>query len=187
MEPISLAISAVGLGMQIFGGIAASDNAHAQAAVAQDEATQEMGINNAKQAAMELNGRRSQIENIRNNQRARAQATQAATTQGAQFGSGLQGGLDDIQNQTTFNIQGVNDALSTGRTINAYNQNISYDKMKMAALGGQAATDQGIASLGGAVIKSASTLGAIGQAGYSGLKGLNLGQGLFGGGSPSGY
>ena len=186
MDPISLAIGAVGLGMQIFGGASAASNAQAQARVAQDEASQEMGINNVKQQAMELNARRSQMENTRNIQRARAMSTEAAVSGGSQFGSGLQGGLAGETDQGLFNGVGVNSALQSGRQINTYNNNIDLDKMQMAALGGQAATDQGIASLGGALLKSAPTLGAVGQAGYSGLKGLNLGQGLFGGGSPTG-
>ena len=187
MDPLSLALGAVGLGMQIFGGMSAANNAKQQAAVAQDEAAQEQGINNAKQQAMELNGRRSQLENLRNNQRARAQGIEASVNQGAQFGSGIQGGLAATDDNSMFNMVGVNSALQTGRQINAFNSNISTDKMKMAALGGTAATDQGIASLGGSLLKSAPTLGAIGQSGWNGLKSMNLGQGQFGGGSPSGY
>lgn len=187
MEPISLAIGAVGLGMQIFGGLSSASNARQQASVSSDIAGQEYGINNAKQAAMDLQGRRTQLENVRNIQRARAQGTEAAVSQGAQFGSGLQGGLAQVTDQGLFNMQGVNDALQTGHQIAGYNNTISSDKMQLATLGGQAATDQGISSLGGALMKSGPVIGQLGQNAYSGLKGLNLGQGLFGGGSPSGY
>lgn len=173
--------------MQIFGGVSSAQNAKAQAKVSQDEATQEQGINDAKQQAMELQGRRTQLENVRNNQRARAMAVQSATTQGAQFGSGLQGGLAQIQDQSLFNMQGVNDALQTGRQIAGFNQNITNDKLQMAQLGGQAATDQGISSLGGALLKAGPTIGQLGQNATAGFKNLNLGNSLFGGGSPSGY
>lgn len=179
MDPISLAIGAVGLGMQIFGGISSSQNAHQQAAVSQDVARQEQGINDAKQQAMELQGRRAQMENVRNVQRARAQAVQNATTQGAQFGSGLQGGLAQVTDQGLFNMQGVNDALQTGRQINTYNTAISGDKQQLASLGADAATDAGISSLGGALLKSGPMIGQMTK-GFGNMS-------LFGGGSPSGY
>lgn len=169
MDPISLAIGAVGLGMQIFGGLSAASNAQQQAKVSSDIAGQEQGINDAKQQAMETQSRRSQLENVRNNQRARAQAVQSATSQGAQFGTGLQGGLAQIQDQTLFNMQGNNQAVQTGHQINQFNGAISSDKMQLASLGGQAATDQGIASLGGALMKSGPMLGQLSQNATSGL------------------
>lgn len=187
MDPISLAIGAVGLGMQIFGGVSSAQNAAAQAKVSSNIAVQEQDINNAKQQAMELQGRRTQMENVRNNQRARAQAENSAVSQGAQFGSGLQGGLAQVQDQTLFNMQGVNDALQTGRQINAYNSSISSDKEQLASLGGQAATDQGISSLGGALMKAGPVIGQLGQNATAGFKSMNFGNSLFGGGSPSGY
>lgn len=185
MDPISLAVGAVGLGMQIFGGLSSASNARQQAQVSSDVASQEQGINNAKQQAMEINGRRSQMENVRNNQLARSQALENATSQGAQFGSGLQGGLAQIQDQTAFNMQGVNDALQTGRQINTFNQSISSDKQQLASLGGQAATDQGISSLGGALMKSGPVIGQLGQNVTKGFS--SIGNSFFGGGSPSGY
>lgn len=185
MDPISLAIGAVGLGMQIFGGVSSASNASAQAKVSSDEASQEQGINNAKQQAMEVNARRSQMENVRNNQRARAQATNAAVSQGAQFGSGLQGGLAQISDETQFNMLGVNQALQTGQQIAGYNNTISSDKMQLATLGGQAATDQGISSLGGALMKSGPVIGQLGQNATKGFS--SIGNSFFGGGSPSGY
>lgn len=183
LDPVSLGLGVVGLGMSIFGGLGAAKTAGAEASVSEAEATQELNINNAKQQAMEINGRRTQLQNVRNNQLARAQATNAATQQGAQFGSGFQGGLAQVTDNSLFNMQGVNDALQTGRTINVANQRISEDKYQMAALGGTMATDQGIASLGGAFMKAGPTVGALSK----GFGSNNWGQSLFGGGSPSGY
>lgn len=153
--------------MQIFGGMGASKTAGEEAKVSADEATQEQGINNAKQAAMELNGRRTNMENIRNIQRARAMNLNTSVNQGAQFGSGLQGGQAQAEDQGLFNMSGVNSALQTGRQINAFNQNITSDKIQMASLGGTMAQDQGIASLGGALMKAGPMVGAIGQSAYS--------------------
>ena len=161
MDPISLAISAVGLGMSIFGGMSQSKTAGEEAKVSQDEARQEQGINNQKQMQMELEGRRAQMENIRNIQRARAMGINSATNQGAQFGSGLQGGLADITDQGLFNMQGVEQGLAIGRNINAYNQNITQDKIQMASLKGQEATNAAWSSVGGALIKAGPIVGAF--------------------------
>jgi hypothetical protein len=175
MDPISLAISGVGLGMQIFGGMGQAADAKKAAQISKDEATQEMGINNVKQQQMELEGRRMQMENIRNNQRARAMATNAATTQGAQFGSGLAGGLAQINDQTNYNMNGVSAALGFGRQISAYNNNISGDKMQMADVQADSAKNAGLASLGGSLMKSGGTLGNLFSTGASAA-----GSGIFG-------
>jgi hypothetical protein len=155
------AISAVGLGMSIFGGLDQSSITKQQSQVSGDIATQEQGINDQKQQAMELAGRRQQLEIIRNNQRARALAENSATNQGAQFGSGLQGGLSQIADQSSFNLVGVNSALETGRNIAGYNSAISKDKIRLAQLGGQAATAGGFASLGGSLLKSGPMIGSL--------------------------
>lgn len=172
MDPISLAVGAVGLGMQIFGGLSSANNASQQASVSSNIASQEQSINNAKQQAMQTQARRTQMENVRNIQRARAQGTEAAVSQGAQFGSGLQGGLAQATDQGLFNMQGVNQAVQTGQQIAGYNANISSDKMQLATLGGQAATDQGISSLGGALMKSGPMIGQLGQTATKGFGSL---------------
>lgn len=154
-------VSAIGLGMSIFGGMQQAGIAKEQAGVSADVARQEQGINDQKQQAMELAGRRQQLEIIRNNQRARAMAENSAVNQGAQFGSGLQGGLAQIQDQSTFNLVGVNSALETGRNIAGYNNAISTDKIRLAQLGGDAASAAGFASLGGSIMKAGPAIGAL--------------------------
>jgi hypothetical protein len=187
MEPFSLALMGVGLGMQVFGGLESAKNAKQQAAVSQDIARKEQGINDVKQRQMELEGRRMQMENIRNSQRARAMAESAAVNQGAQFGSGLQGGLAQIQDQTLYNMFGVNQALVAGREINQFNQGISGDKQKLAALGGEQATNQAISSLGGSLMKAGPIVGQFSQGfgnffntgNYSGTPGAKNTGGLY--------
>lgn len=181
------AVSAAGLGMSIFGGLDQAGIAKQQAQVSGDIATQEQGINNQKQQAMELAGRRQQLEIIRNNQRARALAENNATNQGAQFGSGLQGGLAQVQDESLFNLSGVNSALETGRNIAGFNQNITKDKLRLAQLGGNAATAGGFASLGGSLMKAGPIVGAFatGSGGrssggnYSGTPGASNTGGLY--------
>lgn len=184
---VGAAVSAVGLGMSIFGGLSGASASSQMAQVSADEAVQEQGINNAKQAAMELNARRTTLENFRNGQRARANAIAGATSGNAQFGSGLAGGEAQITDQTTFNNDGVFSALQTGRQINQFNQNISNDKVQMANLGGQAATDAGWTSLGGSIMKSGPLVGQFAQGfgssrsggNYSGTPGASNTGGLY--------
>lgn len=169
---VGAGISAIGLGMSIFGGLDQAAIAKDQANVSMDIATQERGINHQKQQAMELAGRRQQLEIIRNNQRARAMAENNATGQNAQFGSGLQGGLAQVADQSLFNLVGVNSALETGRSIAGFNDKISQDKIRMAQLGGNAASAAGFTSLGGSIMKAGPTIGALsGGFGFSSKSG----------------
>lgn len=183
MDPISIGIQAVGLGLSLFGGFGQANTAKEIAKVSQDKAEHEQQINDLKQQQARLEANRMQMQNIRNIQRQRALATASATTQGAQYGSGLQGGLADVLNQGLFNMQGVNLASQTGEEIYGQNRSITADNAKIAGLQGQSATYQGLTSLGGAAIKAGPVVGQISQ-GFGNGRGFNF---LFGGGSPSGY
>lgn len=186
MDPISLAFMGVGLGMKIFGSISGSEDAQKASQVSQDEARQEQSINDAKTQAMEMNGRRQQLDIIRTQQRQRAQAVQTATTQGANQGSGLQGGIAQGFDQTLFNLQGVNNALATGRQINTLNQNISNDKQQMAGIQADQANDAAWSSVGGSLMTAGPTIGNLAK-GFGGGGGFGMGSPFMGGFSPSGY
>jgi len=146
---------------KIYGSITGSQTAGRISEVNQQIAIDEGQINEQKRKAMELSGRRQQLEVMRNNQRLRAQATNAATNQGAQFGSGLQGGLAQIEDQSFFNLQGINQNLEIGRNVFGINADISQKKQQLASLGGDLATDQAIGSLGGALMRMGPTIGGL--------------------------
>lgn len=184
MDPISIGLGVVGLGMQIFGGIKGSEVAHQQAQESRAIAGDEQKINEQKRQQMLLEANRRQMEIFRNQQRARAQATNAAVQQGAQFGSGLQGGLAQVDDMSFFNLQGINQNVQIGQNIFDQNADISSHKMKLADLGADAADAAGIASLGGALMKAGPTIGAFGKQAFGGSGGFGS---LMGGGSPSGY
>jgi hypothetical protein len=181
MDPISIGLGLAGLGMQIFGGLGAASVAKQSAQVSADVSGQEQAINVQKYQQMQLDANRSQLQNTRKVQLARAQGLATATGQSAQFGSGLAGGQAAASDQGGVNALGINQNLSIGQNIFSDTSSINADKMKLAELGGTAATDQGIASLGGAVMKAGPVIGGfaknIGASGNS----------FFGGGSPSGY
>lgn len=163
MDPLTLGIAAVGIGMQVFGGMSASEHANQANQVQQQIAGLEQGVNGQRRDAMELSGRRQQMEVFRNNQRQRAMATNAAVNQGAQFGSGLQGGLAQVQDQSMFNSLGISQNLQIGRNIFGLNDQITGAKAQVSSIQTQMGQDQGIASLGGSISRSAGTLGQMGQ------------------------
>lgn len=186
MNPLSdlaAVTSVVGLGMSIFGGVSAADDAKKAANIQSTIAGDEGQLEEQRHQAMLLSASRQQVEILRNNQRARSTAMNNAVNQGAQFGSGIQGGLGQIQDQSLFNLAGVNQNLEIGNKMFDINQQITQQKQQLAQVQGQSATDQGIASLGGAITKAGPTIGALGQSGYSQLSDSLS---LFRGGSLSG-
>lgn len=168
MDPISLSLSAIGFGMQLFGGMGQADVANQVSQISNDKAQHEMQINTLKQQQVRLEANRSQMQNIRNVQQARAMSLSSATNQGAQFGSGLQGGQSEITAQGAYNMVGVNSALQTSEGIYGNNQSITGDNARIATLQGQSATDQGISTIGGALLKAAPSIGSFSK-GFGGL------------------
>lgn len=190
MNPLSdltAVTQVVGLGMSLFGGASAASDAKQAAQIQSNIAGSEQELEGQRYEAMQLSAKRQSLETLRNNQKLRANAVNTAVNQGAQFGSGLSGGLAEVQDQGAFALAGINKNLAFGENMFNINKDITNSKQQLAQVQGQMATDQGIASMGGALTKAGPTIGAIGQTGGSYLSSLNLGSGLMGGGSPSGY
>src|SRR6266550_2154403 len=163
MDPISIGLGVVGLGMQLFGSMKSSEIAGKQAEQSVAIAGAEEKINAQKKQAMELQTQRQNLQVMRNSQRARSLALNAAVNQGANFGSGLQGGYLQISGDTQTNLQNLSQNQEIGENIFGINADISAHKMQLASLGGDAATASGISSLGSALIKEGPTIGAFGK------------------------
>lgn len=161
MEPISASLGVLGLGLQMFGGFSAASKANQANTINQGIASDERAINDQKRVQMEMEARRGQMEQFRNIQRLRAQGTAAAVNQGAQTGSGLQGGLAQVSDQGLFNLQGINQGLAIGENIFNINNDISNKKMQLSQVQSDAAADQAWASLGGALVKNSGTIGGL--------------------------
>ena|SRR5258706_4094899 len=180
---IGAAIGAVGLGLSIFGG-ASQASAAKQAAQIQGNITGLEGqVNDQRQNAMQLDARRKSLEQFRLMQRTQAAATAAATTQGAQFGSGLQGGLGQIAGQGLFNIAGINQNEEIGTNIFGLNRQVSAEKMMLSGVQTKMATAQGLSSLGGSVMQAASPISRLSQGvgfgGSSGTSNYNSGNPVY--------
>lgn len=145
---VGAAVGLAGVGLSLFGG---DESAKAQkeiSAASAQNAQYEGEINAQKKLAMQLSGRRQQLETIRNAQRARAYGAQAAATQGANKGSGFFGGQYQETSKGSYNLQGIQDNLDIGTRIFGINDKISANNAKIASLGGKVAEGQAYSSLG---------------------------------------
>lgn len=160
MDPFTL-MAGAGFLMQaggLFGAFGASKQAQKEA---EYQAQQEIEIQKQKRTAMELSSRRQQMENLRNTQLQRSMAITAATAQGAQLGTGLQGGLAQVTNTGNWNALGINQNTEIGENIFDLNQNISYSKINQSQHQADAAMWQGFGQLGGSLMGASGKMGNI--------------------------
>lgn len=183
MDPLTLGIGAVGLGMQIFGGVSASQDAQKAYGIQQNITGLDTQVNAQRQQQMVLSNSRQQMENFRNVQRARAQGMNAAVNQGAQFGSGISGGQAQATDQGNFNSLGMNQNLQIGENMFSLDNQISQQKLALSGVQSSMATDQSIAGLGSTLTKGAGTISNIFGAGSAAASNIS---GLFSPGSLSG-
>lgn len=162
MNPLTLGVGIAGLGLQLFGAIGASSAAEEAAGISKQIAGKEQDINEQKKLQMHFEANRMQLQQYRNMQRLRAQATAAAVNQGASSGSGLQGGLAATTASGNTNIAGILGNLQFGDTIFSLNNDISGFKKQMADVQAEQATSQAWGSLGGSLVNNAGTIGNLG-------------------------
>lgn len=187
-NPLAIASGAVGLGLSIFGGSEQSAAAKAKSEAEKSISGFEIKQDEVRRKAMELSANRQQMEVLRNAQRARSLALQNATTQGAQFGSGLQGGYGQIAGAANWNNQGITQNLSFGEQMFNLNTQINQQKMRISDAGAQSATGAGIGALGktlmgsfGPIKNLSSNFVGTGSSGGSGgsygewMSGMNTG------------
>lgn len=151
-----LGLEGVGLAA---GAIGAYGQYEAQQGISQSSqniAQLQQQSNTIKFNQAKISARRNQMEVLRNEQRARSLALSNSVNQGAQFGSGLQGGYGQIAGQSNTNLLGISQNLQTGQQLYDVNQSISSQEQQISKYQGQAAMWQGVSSLGG----GASSLGS---------------------------
>jgi hypothetical protein len=158
-----LGLEGVGLAGSLVAGYFGSQAQQGISQSSQNIAALQQQANQVKWTQARLGARRQQMEVLRNEQRARSLALSNATNQGAQFGSGLQGGYGQIQGESGNNLLGINQNLALGAQMNTINQSISGQEMNIAKYQGQAAMWQGIGgagagatSLGSSIVSSAT-------------------------------
>jgi len=162
----AIATTAAGVGVSY---MASRDQAAAQQGIIKDQQKSEK----VREQQMQLDARRRQLELIRNAQRTRSASLAVATAQGAQFGSGLQGGYAQTSGMTGYNMLGVEQNLQFGERMFAINRDMAQYQMAYANAGSMANLGSGLTSLGGAMMNSMGAMDRLGT---------NLGFGNTGGG-----
>lgn len=150
---VGIGAAIAGTATSIAGASAQNDAQHQELAISQQENAQ-------RQHLFEIEQQRKRVEDLRNAQQATSTARTRAVNQGAQFGSGLLGGVGQIQGESNYNILGIQQNTQIGENMFALDSQMTQAKVASA----NASTMQGIGSsltsLGGSVINS---LGAIGN------------------------
>ena len=140
----SLALTAVGTGLQVSAASKAADAQEAQVK-AQERAEA------ARKQALEVETNRKRREFIRNSIVARSQALSQGVSRGVQDSSVLEGAFGQIAGQTAFNVAGANLQEGFGNELFAASAEGLQGKRQEAQAGAQSALGGGISSLGGAV------------------------------------
>ncbi len=162
MDPFTLMMG-VGLAMQ-GGGMLSSIFGSNEANEANQEISRLQKEQNAvRKTAMEVSARRQQIENLRNTQLQRSMSLNSATAQGAQFGTGLSGGMAQVQSTGMWNSVGINQSLLAGRQMFGLDDQINTQKAKLSEAQTQMSTGQGISSLGGSIMGAAGGMSKMSQ------------------------
>lgn len=134
---IGSTLAIIGLGASLVGG-AVQASGQRKAAKASQRAER------LRETQMNLEAQREKRKTVREAALARAQALNAGVSQGAQFGTSLQGGQGAISSAAASRQQGISQGQEIGAGIFRANADIAKGQ-SMAALGG------GISSLGGSL------------------------------------
>lgn len=152
---IGLAAGVVGAGTQLYGSMQQAEAQKKSFALSQQ-------AESARKRAMDLDSQRKSFSIIREQQMARAQALANATSGGAQFGSGLQGGYGQISGASGNNYLGQQQNQEIGTEMFAINGAKGGSDANSAAAGSLSATGSGISSLGNMLVKDSGTIAKIG-------------------------
>jgi hypothetical protein len=160
-NPIALIAGVAGIATSIFGGLEQAKVQKEEAGVSADIAELEMQINNQRKMLASATYQRQQTENMRKTMQAVSTSRAAAVQGGAQFGSGAAGGVAQARAEGAFNQANLSTDYLIGQKIFDYTSSIDQDQIKLAQLGGQAATYGGIASAGQGLASGAMSLGRL--------------------------
>lgn len=163
--PVGMAVgAAVGIGLQLFGGMAQHDAAQAYNQAQTAQIKSEEAIESEKMQHTEIMASRMKMENVRKVQMAQAMGLQAATNQGAGSGSnssGLAGGQAQARSQGSWNELGINQSLYTARNIYGLTQQINDQRIAMANAGMNMQTGGAISSLGSGIMSNLPAIGRL--------------------------
>jgi hypothetical protein len=160
-NPIALMAGIAGIATSIFGGTEQAKVQKEEAGVSAEIAGYEEQINKQRQIQAQIMYSRQSLENLRNTQKTVAMNKAAAVAGGAQFGSGAAGGVGGAETSGALNQLNLSQDYTIGQNIFGLTSSIDADKIKLAKLGGEAATYGGIASIGQGLTSGAMSLGRL--------------------------
>jgi hypothetical protein len=164
--------AAIGIGSAIAGTAVQIDAASAQNAAQQQQIQISQQENTQRQHLFEIEQQRKRVENLRNAQQATSTARARAVNQGAQFGSGLLGGVGQVQGESNYNILGISQNTQIGENMFALDQQMTQAKIASANAATESSIGGALTSFGGSVINSLGTIGNL-SSGFGG-KGLDV-------------
>lgn len=151
-------------------------SAEAQIGIQNNIIGDEQKADTVRQQATALDAHRQSLQALRNGQQAYSLALTTGTSQGAQFGSGLAGGLAQTTADTNTNLLGISQNLQSGNSIFDINKDISAQRIALGKAGfiegqhglvntsgSQSALGTGLTSLGGSVLSAIPTFGKLAQ------------------------
>lgn len=170
MDPLTLGIGAIGLGLKLFNGFDAMSKSQQSYDIQSNITGLENNVNDQREKQMQLSARRQNLEIFRKTQQLKAQSLSGSVAGGTQFTSGEQGGQGEVTAEGAFNSFGVNANLEIGENIFSLNRQISAQKMALSGVQSSIATDQGIGSIGTSIMGGSDVIGKL-------AKGINFNQG----------
>ena len=159
MSGFQAGAAVVGTGLQIYGGIEAMGAQKNITKISMEEIGVEKQQNEVRRQAMEMSAHRQMLQQVRNTQKARSQALETGTSQGAQFGSGVAGAYGSISGQGSSNIAELSSGLQFGEQEFNLTAQLDDLKMSMAKAQGQLATAQGISAIGSGISGASKSFG----------------------------
>jgi hypothetical protein len=166
-NPIALIAGVAGIATSIFGGVEQASVQRQEAGVSAEIAGYEEQINAQKKQLATNIYQRQLTENFRKTQQNVALGRAAAVNQGAQFGSGAAGGKAQAEAEGAYNTLSLGQDYRIGQNIFGLTDKIDQDQIRLAQLGGEAATYGGIASVGQGLTSGSMALGRL-TGGYGG-------------------
>lgn len=158
---ITGALAVVGLASSAVGTVTSMIGASEQNSAQQQMIAIQQKENAQRQNLFEIEQQRKRVEDLRNAQTATSLARSRAVNQGAQFGSGLLGGLGQVQGESNYNLLGISQNTQIGENIFSLDQQLTQAKIDSANAGTTMQMGSSLTSFGGSVINSMGTIGKL--------------------------
>lgn len=167
-------VAAIGLGLSVVGGVMQYT---AQQRMIKSQENASKTAENARQQQTQLQATNERRQAVRQTLQARAMSLNAGVSQGAQYGSGVAGGMAQASNQGAENQYITNSSQILGNSV--FDANRAYYSATAKGQAGMA-LGAGLSSLGGAIVNNAGTINRLGTYYGSRPQGSTLNRGFSG-------